>query len=220
MIHEKNYLSEVKQNEILNMSKFVVAENFKHHTEEVVSTNRTSDIESVYKEEMDYLANSKAFAVRTDEGEIMGTIRVLRWDYITPMPIQKMFGINPLDCANGRAINEVWHIGRFAIKQGVRDIKLLKKLMVCAIAPVCEDSDNIAFAECDAKLLRIMTLMGIKAEIVGESIDYLGSETIPVCFPYAGLIDFYNENKHLVPAADSRPQMPAFKLPGSVVFKA
>ncbi|MEM0577175.1 hypothetical protein [Flavobacterium polysaccharolyticum] len=198
MILKNNPLSEISQNEIFNMSKFVVTENFNHHANEVFSNTYQNDINSVYNEEMEFLKNSKIFIYKSDLGDLIGTIRVLKWDFINPLPIQKMFGINPFIFTNGNDINEIWHIGRFAIKKGVRDINLLKKLLVCAIGPVCAHKNNIAFAEIDAKLLRVLRLMGIKAKTIGESIDYLGSETIPVSMSYSDLIDFYNENKYLI----------------------
>ncbi len=74
--------------------------------------------------------------------------------------------------------------------------------MVCAIAPICEQKNGVAFAECDSKLLRIMSLLGIKAEIIGDSINYLGSETIPISMSYEGLKDFYFNNKYLVTSQD------------------
>ena len=188
------------KNDILNISKFVVKENFKHHvcTNAESSYNLEKDIISIYKEEMNYLENSHIFTLKSNEGEIIGAIRALKWDYINPLPIQKIFGIDPLQCIHGHPIHEIWHIGRFAIKKGAGDISLLKKLMVSAIKPICASKNNIAFAECDAKLLRVMQLMGIKTEVVGASIDYLGSETIPIKMTYKGLIGFYNKNKYLI----------------------
>ncbi len=193
-----NNLIRIGQSELYSMSKFVVTENFKHHTNDTLPKNYKKDIAFIYIDEKNNLANSQIFAAKTVEGEIVGTIRVLKWDYINPLPIQKIFGINPLLCVNGDLINDIWHIGRFAIKKGVSDINLLKKLMVSAIKPICKHENNIAFVECDAKLLRVMTLMGIKTEIIGESINYLGSETIPVSISYSGLIDFYDSNKYLI----------------------
>lgn len=216
----KNHHTAISQNDIFRMSKFVVTENFNHHSNEVFPGHYQKDIDAVYKEEMNFLENSKIFAFKNELGDFTGTIRVLKWDFITPLPIQKMFGINPFLCAEGDAINEIWHIGRFAIKKGVRDVNLLKKLLVCAIAPVCKHKDNMAFAEIDAKLLRVLTLMGIKAKIVGKSIEYLGSETIPVSMSYNGLITFYNENKHLVTPEDFELSSVNYKLPNKVVFNA
>jgi len=109
-----------------------------------------------------------------------------------------MFGINPLLVPGGLAAKGIFHIGRFAINKEVKDVNLFKQLMVCAIAPICQDESNIAFAEIDSKLLRILSLLGIKAKIIGKSIHYLGSETIPVLMDYEGLSTFYNANKNLV----------------------
>lgn len=198
----QNYQGNLKQNEIFNISQFVVSENFKHHLKKELSANYVTDIDLAYLEDMNYSKNSQIFIVKNKEGEIIGSIRALKWNYINELPIQKMFGINPLAYINGNSINEIWHIGRFAIKKGVRSIRLLKKMLVYAIGPICEHKDNIAFAECDAKLLRIMAIMGIKAKIIGKSIDYLGSETVPVCMSYNGLIDFYNKNKYIIKEED------------------
>ena len=41
-------------------------------------------------------------------------------------------------------------------------------------------------------------MLGIKARAVGRSIEYLGSETVPICMSYNGLVDFYNENRELI----------------------
>lgn len=92
----------------------------------------------------------------------------------------------------------IWHIGRFVIKRGVGNINLFKKLMVCAIAPICNDKTSIAFAECDSKLLRVILSLGIVAIPVDKAITYLGSETFPIMMNYNGLIDFYRNNKWLL----------------------
>ncbi len=198
MILTKNYLERLSTNEVYSLSKFVVEENFSHHIEEKHSKLIQKDILSVYEEETKYVQNSQIFVCRNEQGSITGSIRVLRWNYIDELPIQNLFGINPLMVVGDQPLNDIWHIGRFAIKKGVKDPNLFKKLMVCAISPVCSDVGNVAFAECDSKLLRVMSLLGIKAKVVGESINYLGSETIPVSFSYSGLKEFYEKNKHLV----------------------
>lgn len=197
-ILQTNNLRQINKNEILNMSKFIVEENFKHHTSNEFPSNIQEEINSIYKEEMDYVENSKIYSVENDFGKIIGIIRVLKWDFINPLPIEKLFGINPLLCTENKDVNEFWHIGRFAIDKTVCNLTLLKRLMVWAIAPICKNKNNIAFAECDAKLLRVLSLMGIKTKIIGDSIDYLGSETIPISMSYNGLIEFYNNNKHLI----------------------
>ena len=194
----KSYLEKLSVNEIFNLSKFVVEENFNHHVEENGRTKIEKDILSVYQEEINYIENSEIFVCKDDYGSITGAIRVLRWNYIDKLPIQNIFGIDPLMVVEDRDLHEIWHIGRFAIKKGVNDPNLFKKLMVCAISPICKHKGNIAFAECDSKLLRILLLLGIKPNVVGESVNYLGSETIPISLPYEGLIEFYERNKHLI----------------------
>jgi len=194
----KNYLERLDSKEVYSLSKFVVEENFNHHTEKEGVQNINSDILSVYEEEIKYVQNSQIFVCKNDSGNITGSIRVLKWNYIDRLPIQTLFGINPFLTLQGAPLHEIWHIGRFAINKNIKDSSLFKKLMVCAIAPILTHKDNIAFAECDKKLLRVMSLLGIKAKVVGKSIQYLGSETVPVSFSYEGLIGFYENNKHLV----------------------
>ena len=208
---------DAKQNELFKLSRFVVLENFKHHADNVLPSTIQEEIDSIYQEELAYAKNAIVFMSKTRTGKVQGTIRSMRWDYRTPLPIQKMFGIDPTHYVCGLPQAEIWHIGRFAIKKGTRDIMLLKELMANAIEPVCQHPYNVAFAECDAKLLRIMRLMGIKAEVIGESIDYLGSETIPVLLPYEGLIEFYHQNKHLVSRSDAAVDFEATSLENKAV---
>jgi predicted GNAT family N-acyltransferase len=203
MILSNNYLEKLQENQMYNLAEFVVQENFKHHSESNLPGNYKKDVSDICKEELDYYKNAKAFVSRDECGAILGTIRVLQWNFTDVLPLQKIFGINPLLVIKNPNVNNIYHIGRFAIKKGVRDISLLKKLMVNAIAPICEHKDNIAFAECDSKLLRILNILGIKTDIIGESIEYLGSETIPIAMSYDGLIDFYVKNLHLAGILDS-----------------
>lgn len=198
MILAKNYLEKLRTEEIINLSKFVVNENFKHHSGNALPKDYENDIQSIFKEELNYKKNAEIFVYKNYSGNIIGSIRVLEWNYIDVLPIQKIFNINPLLVIGGRPLNAIWHIGRFAINKEVSDINLFKKLMICAITPICKHKGNIAFAECDSKLLRILTLLGIESTIVGDSINYLGSETIPISMSCDGLIKFYNKNKSLV----------------------
>ena len=203
MILSNNYLEKLQENQMYNLAEFVVQENFKHHSESNLPRNYKKDVSDICKEELDYYKNAKVFVSKDEYGAILGTIRVLQWNFTDVLPLQKIFGINPLLVIKNPNVNNIYHIGRFAIKKGVRDISLLKKLMVNAIAPICEHKDNIAFAECDSKLLRILNILGIKTDIIGESIEYLGSETIPIAMSYDGLIDFYVKNLHLAGILDS-----------------
>lgn len=220
MILTKNYLEKLNANEIKKLSEFVVVENFKHHTNNILPKEYQEDVKSICEEEMHYLNNSEIYVSKNDSGDILGSIRVLKWNFIDVLPIQKIFGINPLNVIGDIELNDIFHIGRFAIKKEGSDIHLFKQLMICAISPICKNKGNVVFAECDSKLLRILTLLGIKATVVGDSIDYLGSETIPICMTCDGLINFYNANKSLVPTTILNYSSKTVKLPKSVVFNS
>ncbi len=215
-----NNLERLSVNEISKLAEFVVTENFKHHSDNNFPTDYKNDVISISEEEVKSFNNSEIFVAKDSSGEISGSIRVLKWNYQDELPIEKIFGINPLDIAGNSPLKHIWHIGRFAIKKGSKDVSLFKRLMVCAIAPICKHENSVAFAECDSKLLRVLLALGIKATVIGESIDYLGSETIPVCLPYEGLIDFYNKNKHLVSENMVNQLRKTASLPKSVVFNA
>lgn len=197
MVLTQNYLEKLKEHQMYDLAEFVVAENFKYHTNGKLPQNYKKDVISIQKEELKYYENSEVFVSKDYSGSIFGSIRVLKWNFIDTLPLQKIFGINPLLAISQPNINEIYHIGRFAIRKDISNLNLFKQLMICAITPVCQHKDNIAFAECDSKLLRVLNLMGIKTEVIGEPLNYLGSETIPVSMSYDGLIDFYNKNKHL-----------------------
>jgi len=214
---ERNYPTNLGKGQILDLAKFIVTENFKHHSNNVLPQDYEDDINAIHEEEIKYIDNSEIFVVKNDTDEITGAIRVLKWNYSDVLPIQKIFGINPLLAITNYNVNEIFHIGRFAIQKESKDVNLFKKLMVCAIAPVCAHKGNIAFAEIDSKLLRVLRLLGIKASVIGESIEYLGSETIPVAFTYDGLIDFFNKNKSLVSQEALASSLVSTELPESVV---
>jgi hypothetical protein len=58
--------------------------------------------------------------------------------------------------------------------------------------------------------------LGVKTSVIGASVNYLGSETIPIQIDYEGSIDFYNKNKHLLDNAFIK-STEAYVLPKSVV---
>lgn len=195
----QSYLKQLELEQLSELAKFVVEENFNHHSESTMpAMELQNDVTEVYNEELSYFKNSEIFVVKDTTGNIQGSIRVIKWDYQTKLPIQKLFNINPLDISSSQNISSIWHIGRFATHKTNQDRTLFKKLMVCAITPICKDENSVAFAECDRKLLRVMNLMGIKTDVIGDSINYLGSETIPVSMNYEGLKGFYDANRYLV----------------------
>lgn len=193
------YLEKLELFQLTELAKFIVIENFNHHCNGNLPVNYNNDITEIFEEEKKYYNSSSIFIAKGILGEIQGAIRILKWNYTDVLPLQKIFNISPVEVMRpGEEDLPIYHIGRFAIKKDLKDINLFKKLMVCAISPICERKEGIAFAECDSKLLRIINLLGIKTRTVGESVNYLGSETIPVSMEYSGLIDFYIKNKSLV----------------------
>lgn len=217
MILSNNYLEKLPKNQLLNLAKFIVIENFKHHSNNVLPPNYQDDINVIYKEELRYYENSEIYTTKNSSGTILGAIRILKWNYIDILPLQKIFGINPLLAISNPNINNIYHIGRFAVNKDVKDITLFKKLLICVAKLICMDHGNIAFAECDSKLLRVLRLLGVKIKVIGKSVNYLGSETIPIAMSYEGSIDFYNKNKHLVENI-SENTLKQITLPKSVVL--
>ncbi|MEC3881174.1 hypothetical protein [Parapedobacter sp. 10938] len=195
-----NYnLEKLSSKELLDLAKFVVTENFKHHVGTDDPVEYECAINCIYADEQGYFDKAQIFVSKGFDRSIIGSIRVLRWNYIDVLPIQRIFGINPLDIDDSPNCRPIWHIGRFAIKKGSGDVNLLKQLMVCAIASVCEDENAIAYAECDCKLLRVLAALGINAHPLGNAVNYLGSGTIPIRMTYGNLIDFYCKHKFIVP---------------------
>lgn len=199
MILPKNNLERLQLNQLFELATFVVTENFKHHTNCVKPLGYENEINSIFKEELNYFNNSQIFVSRDFDKSIIGSIRVLRWNYLDTLPIQKIFNINPSLFIDENPQKPIWHIGRLAIRRGIRNINLFKQLMVCAIAPICDNENAVAFAECDTHLLRVLQAYEIHAKPIGKPVFYLGSETIPILMSYKGLINFYNKNLDIQP---------------------
>lgn len=184
---------------IYDLAKFVVTENYKHHkgnaSEEMIQT----EIYSIYEEELRYAANSIILLVRNLNNKIIGSIRVFKWDKEQVLPIQKIFGINPLHSIGTQNNTTYWHIGRFAIDSfaGIPTVNLFKQLMVFAIHPIISDSNSYMIAEADSKLVRVMNALGIKTVRLGQPVNYLASETIPICSSKNSLFDFYSHCRNL-----------------------
>lgn len=198
MILIEAHHKKLKKTDLKSLAKFVVDQNFNHHLNVAMSPTYQSDVLSLFEEEASFLSSSDIFIAKEHSNNIVGSIRVLKWDYLNVLPIEKIFSIDPLWFSNQVKTHDTYHIGRFAIKKDLRNLNLLKKLLLHAIEPVCSHPLNIAFAECDSKLLRTLTLLGIKTTIIGKSINYLGSETLPILMKTSGLSSFYQKNKHLI----------------------
>lgn len=188
---------------LYQLAEFVVHQNYRHHTKEVESDYR-GEILSVYREELSYSTRSHILVATTFENQIIGSIRLMNWDRKQKLPIQTHFHLPsfthllPHDCAT------IWHIGRFAVSSDANSrLTLFKQLMLYAMKPIYENKNDILLAECDNKLLRIIKMMGVQAQGLGESVRYLGSETTPIYISYSGVIDFFQKNRGLL---DSIPK--------------
>lgn len=161
------------------------------------------EIYSIYQEELQYIDSSIIFIVRNAIGRIIGSIRVFKWDRKTILPLEKIFGINPLMAIHSESDYSYWHIGRFAVDSfaGIPTITLFKQLMVYAVHPIVCDTKSYMIAETDSKLLKVMNALGIETIQMGQSINYLASETVPICSSKNGLMFFYKHYENLYQAS-------------------
>ncbi len=176
-----------------DVASFVVTENYNHHSSDPLPETVLQEIEDIYKEELSYSGCSEYFIVRDNCGKMIGSIRVFRWDKVTPTPMQKIFHISPLEKVGNNPGISFWHIGRFAIDStsGFSTVTLFKQLMALAVEPIMRDDDSYMIAETDSHLLRVMNALGIETRRIGNPLIYLASETIPVCASKKGLTRFY-----------------------------
>lgn len=185
---------QIGKENLCELAEFVVRENYKHHVGKFAQEEIDAKITSVYNEELSYAESSYVYVVRNSIGKLIGSIRVFKWDRKKPLPIQKVFGINPLKVIHSESIYDYWHVGRFAIDSfsGIPTLTLFKQLMVFAVQPIVSDDNSYMIAETDSKLLRVMNALGISTVQLGKSKDYLASETVPVCSSQTGILPFYN----------------------------
>lgn len=190
---DKYSIFKVGIDRIYDIAKFVVSQNYYHHTSVSLPITARNEIEDIYKEELSYSRDSTYFIVRDKEEKLIGCIRVFRWDKRIPTPMQKIFHISPLEKVDSAPATSFWHIGRFAIDStsGFSTVTLFKQLMTLAVEPILREEDSYMIAETDSHLLRVMNALGIETRQIGNPQIYLASETIPVCSSKKGLTKFY-----------------------------
>ena len=93
---EKYTIWQIGTENLYELADFVVRENYKHHVGHYTSEDIQNEIALVYQEELLYADTSIVFLVRDLEGRTIGSIRIFKWDRHQTLPIQKLFGINPL----------------------------------------------------------------------------------------------------------------------------
>jgi N-acyl-L-homoserine lactone synthetase len=188
---------------LLEISQFVVQENYVHHIASFTQKEVNKDVRLVLAEEK-YLYDEKThiYIARDSFGKIIGCIRSFHWDKHKILPIEKIYGINPLKEIHKESKYSFWHIGRFAVTKmpGISTATLFKQLMALAVKPIVEDKYSYMIAEIDSKLLKVMKVLGFGTRQIGKSIDYLTSETVPVCSSKRGIMGFFSKYGELYKA--------------------
>lgn len=175
---------EADESVLWELATFIVTENYYHHAKEdnLCLSDIQRMITKVYQEENELAEISRILIVRNNVGEIIGTIRSTLWDRKTKLPMERLFGINPLDCDFSKDVSKFWHIGRFAIsREGSKYSKSILKTLISTITtPIQKEPAGCLLAEGDRKLFKNLKVLGIEAHQIAPSIHYLSSETIPI----------------------------------------
>ena len=177
------------------VAEFIVKENYGHHLSQlIIDEIMDKEISSIYAEERMH-PNSLFYLARTHQGNLIGSIRVFKWNRKDALPIEQIFCINPLERIGNNKNYSFWHVGRLAIKQnlGFSTLTLFKELMALAICPIIYDMYGYMIAETDCKLLRVMNMLRINTTIIGEPIEHLASMTVPVYSSRTDLMPYYNK---------------------------
>lgn len=181
------------------ISKFVVNEDNKQHLAHNSFQVINAEIEEIYHEELNFSGLSYIYIAESN-GQLIGCIRVMKWNKKDILFIRKLFQINPLNSFGDPVYSNYWHIGRFAISSslGLSSVSLLKQLIIFAIHPIYHDENSYMLAECDRRLLRTVHSLGMDVVQLDKGIQYLGSETIPMYISKKGLTNFYNRCGYLL----------------------
>lgn len=189
---------------LLEIAQFVVRENYSHHLSSFTEKEVNEDIKSVLEEE-EYLYDNKSqiYIARDSFGNMIGCIRSFHWDKRKILPIEKIYGINPLNAIHRESKYSFWHIGRFAVAKDSRisTLTLFKRLMALAVKPIVEDNYSYMIAEIDSKLLKVMKVLGFDTRQIGKSVNYLTSETVPICSSKRGVKGFFSRYGELCKTA-------------------
>ncbi len=121
------------------------------------------------------------------------------WNRQSVLPLERIYGINPLEAIHSDVKFNYWHVGRFAIDStsGISTFTLFKSLMALAVQPIVGDSDSYMVAEIDCKLLKVMNALGFETNQLGDSLYYLTSETAPISSSKQGIMGFYSKYGYL-----------------------
>lgn len=187
------------------ISNFIIRTNYEFHMGALIFPK--DEIEDNYRHIYENHEASYFYILKDNNGDYIGTIKSQKWDQQSPLPIEKMFGIDVKSFAANLPFvtNEIWHIGCFAIDQKKilndqnlmhKRISILKTLLMCALNHVYPNPRNIFLAECDKKLHQTLRVLKIDCEVIGKSIFYLGSETVPMFNTGKGIKTFFESHRN------------------------
>lgn len=193
---------QVEKKDLKDIVRFSISANYDHYKDSVEKESFGQDIKYALSKEISYFKNAVYYAI-LHKSQVVGTIRTMVWDRKATLPINEIFGfsLNAIRKFGIDSNTTYWHVGRFAIDNTIStslNIRLFKMLMVYAIQPICKQKNSVMIAECDSRLLAVMNKLGIEAKAIGPSVNYLGSETIPVVATRENLLSYYERNKQLL----------------------
>lgn len=194
MLNEDYAIGDFRKDQLYNLVKFVVDQNYNRHPQNANIAHKSEEIEMLFNEEKSIFHDAYYTVAFNNNDEIVGSIRTMEWRVNGTLPIEKIFNIKILDFVDKEMRPAIWHIGRFALKKGYSNIELFKTMIFNAIEPICQDIHSVAFAECDIKLMRTLKKMGIDTEVIAEPVVYLGSTTVPIRMTGKTLSNYYFQN--------------------------
>ncbi|MGN6212009.1 hypothetical protein [Parafilimonas sp.] len=191
------YFSRLRKDELKDLVSFVVLEIYEHFNyKDYTQQSFENEFEYLLKEDLAFFGNSVYYVLRNHfDHKIYGSIKTTYWDRAATIPMEKLFGINVQDVLIPDYLN-IWHLGRFVISGKICEerIGILKKMLFNAFYPISTMGAGLVLAECDKKLTMTLKKMGIDSFVLGDSIEYICSETLPIYIKSDWLNQYISSN--------------------------
>lgn len=133
---------------LYKLAEFIVNENYSQHSKTALNVEAyRQSLFNVLQEDASVFDCSCFFTALLNS-QIVGSVKVTKWDGLISLPIETMFKIDVLNFSRENNYQEIWHIGRFAVSRIEKDgAKLLKQLIALAIYPICEKNGAVMVSE-------------------------------------------------------------------------
>ncbi len=177
---------------LYQMIEFVVNTNSERYSMSLTDHDKSAQVKEIYSFEKAHLKNMFFYKAVDPQGNLIGTIRVLKCKADKDYPLTPAF--KP-DLFKGK---QLWHVGRFAVNHSTNTLInaiSFKRLVLYALAHICDNVGSILIAECDKRLFTTLNHMKINLRKTGNSFTCLGSETIPVMASYSDIYPFFDREK-------------------------